>query len=270
VALDGVLSAREASAWWRTASRSVDAPNFAPLDSGRPDPGPDAGPAPPDALVSEVHAPALGHQRGGVATLPGLERWLNAVRGTPVPSRGAALARLPDGARALHAVLSAAGRAWPLARLDELDTVLGCDVVGGPGRPGVPEAAHARPPLSALLDVLRGEGIALVAGDSVGALLVEHAQPLDGDRATRLASSLERCFGNDAWALLRAAELSLSAGGGEAKIEFRDRAVWFHAAEFKALRTLRLEAQAKCLESKGISTRPKRFAITAGARRIDT
>lgn len=69
---------------------------------------------------------------------------------------------------------------------------------------------------------------------------------------------------------LYAAELSLSAGGGEAKIEFRDRAVWFHAAEFKALRTLRLEAQAKCLESKGISTRPKRFAITAGARRIDT
>lgn len=63
---------------------------------------------------------------------------------------------------------------------------------------------------------------------------------------------------------LYAAEISLAAGQAEAKIEFRDRGLWVQPANLNALRALRQDAQQRCLESKGISVRPRRFAVTAG------
>lgn len=66
---------------------------------------------------------------------------------------------------------------------------------------------------------------------------------------------------------LYTAELAIMAGGGEQKIEFRDRAVWYQPHNLQALRAMRVEAQAKCRELNGTAGPRRRFAITAGAMR---
>lgn len=67
---------------------------------------------------------------------------------------------------------------------------------------------------------------------------------------------------------LYAAELNILAGGGEQKIEFRDRAVWYQPHDIERLRAIRTEAQRLCKEKNGTTGAPRRrFAITAGVVR---
>lgn len=63
------------------------------------------------------------------------------------------------------------------------------------------------------------------------------------------------------------AEMAIVGGGGEQKIEFRDRAVWYQPHDLKALRAMRTEAQRLCQELNGTRGPRRRFSITAGAMR---
>ena len=69
-----------------------------------------------------------------------------------------------------------------------------------------------------------------------------------------------------ALAALRPAYIRLIAGEGEQKIEFRDRQVWFQAADTKPLKSLIAQLESECAAKQGV-TRVRRMAITAGAPR---
>jgi hypothetical protein len=66
---------------------------------------------------------------------------------------------------------------------------------------------------------------------------------------------------------LHTAELNILAGGGEQKIEFRDRAVWYQPHNLEALKATRVQMQRLCQEKNGTTGPRRRFAITAGALR---
>lgn len=63
---------------------------------------------------------------------------------------------------------------------------------------------------------------------------------------------------------LRPAYMRAVAGGGEQKIEFRDRAVWYQPTQLTSFGALIRQLESECAAKKGV-TIVRRRAITAGA-----
>jgi hypothetical protein len=70
----------------------------------------------------------------------------------------------------------------------------------------------------------------------------------------------------EALKLLRPIYMKLLAGQGPQKVEFRDRATWWHIGDISGLAAVIRQLESECRAKNG-DTRPRRFAITAGSRR---
>lgn len=63
---------------------------------------------------------------------------------------------------------------------------------------------------------------------------------------------------------LRPIYMQLVVGGGEQRIQFRDRDTWFHKGDLDGLAALIRQLEADCPAAKAAG---RRFAITAGMKR---
>lgn len=85
-----------------------------------------------------------------------------------------------------------------------------------------------------------------------------------------MSDIFDQIFGGETYdpcsalAAIRPAYYRLMAGGGEQKIEFRDRAVWYQPTQVTALGALVRQLEAECAAKNGV-TIVRRRAITAGA-----
>jgi hypothetical protein len=68
----------------------------------------------------------------------------------------------------------------------------------------------------------------------------------------------------EALKVLRPALMRMAAGQGEQKIEFRDRQLWLHKADFASLQALVRQMEKECAEAQGVTLKAKRFAAVAG------
>lgn len=66
---------------------------------------------------------------------------------------------------------------------------------------------------------------------------------------------------------LRPVYMRLIAGETEQKVDFRDRSAWFFQADRGSLAALIRQLEIDCAAQQGVTIKPKRYAITAGARR---